>query len=578
MFRFESPEYLYFLCLIPLLAVLHYWSLWRRRKRLRAYGDIKLLKGLMQDVSKWRGEVKVWLALAALACIIIATARPQFGTKVDTNERYGIEAMIAIDVSNSMLATDVSPSRLDKAKMLFSNMVDKMQNDKVGVVVFAGDAFVQLPITNDYVSAKMFLDQINPSMIRVQGTDMGLAIDLCVKSFTTKEGVSRAIFLITDGEDNEEGAVRAAQIAAKKGIHVYVLGIGSPEGAHVPIPGTNQYIIDEQGEPVVTKLNEQMCRQIAEEGKGAYIYVNNSSAAQEQLASHVDRLGKTSMESTVYSEYDEQFQGFLILALVFLLVDLFIMERENHFWKRWHLFKRLGMLALLMTLGLTASAQNARDYVRKGNRFFRDSVYDKAQVQYQKAYERDSASTHVLYNLSNAMLRNNGELKETVRLLEKAGKTEKNPQRRAMIYHNLGVIMQSQQMFKEAIECYKESLRNNPKDHETRYNYVLCQRQLKDDENNGGGGGGNDKDDQGDNQDQKDDEKQGQQDKQDQQNQQQDQQNQQDQQQQQQQDQQMKQENAEQILKAALQKERATQDKVNKQQQQSQQRRLQKQW
>lgn len=340
MFRFENPLYLYFLIAIPLLALLFYYSEYRRRKRIKKYGDPALLKELMIDVSWLRPQIKIWLALLALASLIIAAARPQFGTKIDTTERNGIEAIIAMDVSNSMLANDVRPSRLEKSKMLVSNMVDEMTNDKVGLVVYAGQAFVQLPITNDYVSAKMFLEGIDPSMINMQGTDIAAAIDLAAKSFTQRKDVSRAIFLITDGEDNEGGSVDAAKAAAKQGIHVYVLGVGSPEGAHVPIPGTTQYFIDEQGNPIVSRLSEDMCRQISRAGNGAYIYVDNSSSAQRELSKYVDKLAKAKLESQVYSEFDEQYQGFLILALVFLIADVCLLERKNHLLKKFHLFKK----------------------------------------------------------------------------------------------------------------------------------------------------------------------------------------------------------------------------------------------
>lgn len=340
MFRFENPVYLYALAIIPLLAILYYYSNYRRRRRLKKYGDLALLKELMIDVSAWRPQVKVWLLLLALASLIIASARPQFGTKIDTTERNGIEAIIAIDVSNSMLANDVRPSRLDKAKMLVSNMVDEMKDDKIGLIVYAGQAFVQLPITNDYVSAKMFLDGIDPSMISVQGTDIATAIDLSMKSFTQKKDISRAIFLITDGEDNEGGAVEAAKEAAKRGIRVYVLGVGSPDGAHIPIPGTAQYFIDDAGNPVVSRLSEEMCRQIAHAGNGAYIYVDNSSSAQKELSRYVDKLAKAKLESQIYSEFDEQYQGFLILALLFLFLDLCLLERKNHIMQNFHLFRK----------------------------------------------------------------------------------------------------------------------------------------------------------------------------------------------------------------------------------------------
>lgn len=340
MFRFENPTYLYALGLVVLLAAVHYYMNYIRRKRLRRYGEPALLKELMPDVSKIRPEVKFWLTEFALILLIFALARPQFGTKVDTRKRQGIEAIIALDVSNSMLAQDVTPCRLDKAKLLISKMVDEMQDDKIGVIVYAGDAYIQLPITSDYVSAKMFLDAISPEMISVQGTDIRTAIELGIKSFTTDSEASKAIFVITDGEDNEGGAVEAAGEAAKKGIRVYVLGIGSPQGAPIPMQGASHYIIDNEGNTVVSKLNEAMCREIAQAGNGAYIYVDNSSSAQSALLKHVDKLAKKEMESTIYSEYDEQFPGFVLLAILVLLVDGLIRERKNPLFKSIKLFHK----------------------------------------------------------------------------------------------------------------------------------------------------------------------------------------------------------------------------------------------
>lgn len=268
MFRFEEPLYLYLLLLVPVLAGIHYLTNFFRRKRLRRYGDIDLLKELMPDVSKYRLEVKTWLILSAWALLVFTLARPQFGTKVDTRKRQGIEAIIAMDISNSMLAEDVTPSRLEKSKMLVSSIVDKMTDDKVGLIVYAGEAYTQLPITSDYVSAKMFLETISPSLISTQGTDIKQAIDLAMKSFTPDREASKAIFVITDGEDNEGGAAEMAKAAAEKGIKVYVLGVGSPQGAPIPQPGSSHYITDQTGTVVVSKLNEQMCREIAAAGGG----------------------------------------------------------------------------------------------------------------------------------------------------------------------------------------------------------------------------------------------------------------------------------------------------------------------
>ncbi|MCM1107856.1 MAG: VWA domain-containing protein [Clostridium sp.] len=339
MFRFEEPSYLYLLALVPLLILVHYYMNHRRHKRLCAYGDPDLLRQLMPDASFWRMEIKIWLVLIAFSLTVVVLARPQFGTKIDTRTRQGIEAVIAVDVSNSMMAEDVKPSRLDKAKMLFSNMVDGMTDDKVGLIVFAGDAFIQLPITSDYVSAKLFLDNMQPGMVAMQGTDLRHAIELAGNCFTNDKNSSKAIFIITDGEDHEGGAVEAAAAAADKGIQVYVLGIGSPAGAPIPL-GAGKYLTDNTGSTVVTKLNEEMCREVAQAGNGAYIYVDNSSSAQAALAKHVDKLAKQDIETTVFSEYDEQFQAVALLAFLLLLIEVCIWERKNPFFSRFKIFTK----------------------------------------------------------------------------------------------------------------------------------------------------------------------------------------------------------------------------------------------
>ena len=340
MFRFETPEYLYLLLLLPIFALAHYMWTYRKRRNLRRYGDPELLKPLMKDVSPLRTELKFWFLQLSIMFLVIALARPQYGTRVDTRKRSGIEAIIAMDISNSMLAEDVRPNRLEKAKMMVSNLVDNMTDDKIGLIVYAGQAYVQLPITSDYVSAKMFLQTISPSMIEMQGTDIAAAINLASRSFTSNEGVSRAIFVITDGEDNEGGAVEAAKSAAEKGMHVYVLGVGEPAGAPIPMPGTGKYITDNEGNTVISHLNEDMCREISNAGNGNYIYVDNSSSAQGKLDKYVDKLGRVEMESSIFSEYDEQFQSFLLLSMLFLLLDVLLMERKNHILQRFTFFTR----------------------------------------------------------------------------------------------------------------------------------------------------------------------------------------------------------------------------------------------
>jgi Ca-activated chloride channel family protein len=301
-------------------------------------GDLPLLKALMPDLSRWRVLVKFILCLLALIVLIITLARPQMGLKTVSEERRGIEVMVALDVSNSMLAEDVSPNRLEKAKMLISRMADKMSNDKIGLIVFAGDAFIQLPITSDFVSAKMFLDAISPEMVGTQGTNIGEAIRLAMNSFTTQEGVTRAVMVLTDGEDHEGEAESMAAEVAKAGMHLYMLGIGSEKGAKIPYNGG--FLKDNSGNEVVTMVNTSMCEQLASLGKGAYIHVDNSSVAQDQLLYEINKLEKQNLGATSYSEYNEQFMWFAWLALLLLVFDTLILEKRNPWFSRIKIFNR----------------------------------------------------------------------------------------------------------------------------------------------------------------------------------------------------------------------------------------------
>ena len=326
MFRFEDPIYLWLLLIVPLSAVIRF-GVWRqRKKKLQAFGDPELIKEMMMGVSAYRPTVKFWLLQTALALLILMLARPQMGSKISHEKRNGIETIIALDISNSMLCQDVAPTRLDKSKLLVENLVDKFTNDKIGLIVFAGDAFVQLPITSDYVSAKMFLQNIDPSLIATQGTDIAHAINLSISSFTQQENVGKAIIIITDGEDHEGGAIEAAAAAKKKGINVFILGVGTTAGA--PIPDGNG------------ALNEQMCREIAQAGSGTYIHVDNTNDAQEKLNNELTKLQKGETESVIYSEYDEQFQAFGILIVLLLIIEVCLLERKNPLFKNVKLFKR----------------------------------------------------------------------------------------------------------------------------------------------------------------------------------------------------------------------------------------------
>ena len=562
MFRFEEPIYLYLLAVIPVLALVR-WLLERKQhKRLRKFGDPELLSQLMPDVSRWRPAAKFWILEAALALLIVMIARPQMGTRISHDKRTGIETIIAMDISNSMLAEDVAPSRLDRTKMMVENLVDNFTDDKIGLIVFAGDAFVQLPITSDYVSAKMFLSDIHPSLMATQGTDIATAINMATNSFTQQQGVGKAIIVVTDGEDHEGGALEAAKDAKKKGMRVYVLGVGSPNGAPIPL-GNGNYMKDRTGNTVMTKLNEEMCRQVAEAGGGAYIHVDNNSNAQQQLDNELSKLTKKEMQSTIYSDYDEQFQAFGIIALILLIIEICILDRKNLLARRINIFgrrQRTATVLLLLFAATAVVAQTDRQYVTSGNKLFRNGQFDQAEVAYRKAIEKNPRNPQAHYNLGNALMAQKKD-SAAVQSLQKSTELETSKIRKAMAFHNMGVVCQQHKMYGEAIEAYKSALRLNPKDDATRYNLELCKRQQKNQQNqkNQNQQDKDKKDKNG--KDKKNDKQKN--DKQD---------------QNKKKENKMSKENAEQMLNAAMQQEKSTQQRIKKAMQRPRSAKLDKEW
>ena len=322
---------LWLLLTIPVFVIGYILYTRRKRRQLAEFGDPELVSELMPDASKARPVVKFSLLMVALTLLIMAAARPQYGQKEKTVKRQGIEVMIALDISNSMMAEDVAPNRLDRAKQMLSKMIDRMVDDKVGLVVFAGEAYTQLPITCDYVSAKMFLNTITPALIPTQGTAIGAALETSIRSFGSQESdAGRAIILITDGENHEDDAIAAAKHARELGIRVFVVGIGKPEGSPIPIAGTNNYIKDRSGQVVVSRLNEDMCQQIAQAGNGIYVRCDNTNTAMRALQQELDRIATAELETKVYADYNEQYQSFVLIALLLLVIDFFILERKNH--------------------------------------------------------------------------------------------------------------------------------------------------------------------------------------------------------------------------------------------------------
>ncbi|NOU19160.1 MAG: VWA domain-containing protein [Bacteroidales bacterium] len=341
MFRFSHPEYLYFLFLIPIIIGLFWFATILQKRAINRFGNLDILKQLMPGISFKRGWLKTIIFTVAITLIILGMAGPQFGSKLTEVKRKGIELIIALDVSNSMMAEDIQPNRLERAKQSISRLVDKLSNDRLGLIVFAGDAYIQLPITNDYISAKMFLSSINPGVVPKQGTAIGSAINLAASSFSPQGETSKVIVVLSDGENHEDDPVEAAKRAAEQGIYVYAIGIGSPQGAPIPSLSAdtqNSFWKDKDGNVVVSKLDEETLSKVAVAGNGKYIRATNSQFGLIPLFEDINKMQKTEMKEKIYSEYDDQFQYLFGLAFLLLFLEFLILERKNKWLTKLNLF------------------------------------------------------------------------------------------------------------------------------------------------------------------------------------------------------------------------------------------------
>jgi len=327
MLNFAQADFLLLLLLIPLFFVLYAVMRRVRRKRIERFGDPALVSALMPSASKAKGWVRLSIFSLAFFFFIVGLARPQIGAKLKEHKTKGVEIMICLDVSNSMLAEDYSPNRLDRAKLAISRLVDKLSGDRIGLIVFAGESFVQLPITTDYVSAKMFMNTVSTESVPVQGTALGEAINMAIKSFSAQSEKSRAIIIITDGENHEDDPVAAARQAAELGIRVFAIGIGSPEGK--PIPMNGELLKDKDGNIVVTRLDESILQQVADAGNGAYVRAGNSEFGLQPVVDSIKKMDEEEFNSVVFEEFDEQYMYFFAIALALFVIELLIGERRH---------------------------------------------------------------------------------------------------------------------------------------------------------------------------------------------------------------------------------------------------------
>lgn len=478
--HFHSPQYLYaLLALLPLLA-LALWGYWHRRQLLKKFADKELGQALAPLASGKKYLIRDLLLLLAAALMLLALARPQLpSTSGEQEDSQGIEAMICLDISNSMLSQDIAPSRLAFAKRTIAGLLEQMRSDRVGLIIFAGSAYVQLPITSDLSTAKEFISDIQPEMISDQGTAIGDAIQLARQSFSDRKDIGKAILLLTDGEDFAEGSIEAAKAAAEAGVRVEVIGIGSDGGG--TIPTADGQLTDETGNLVVTRLDAEKCQQIAEAGGGTFVSSTSQASILREIASQLDELPKASLTRSRGAQGTELFAPFLLGALLLLLLEFFIMGRKNKFLMRHNIFQRkaLLLLPLLLLAASSAQGQGYKDLLRSARKHYLQKHFPKAEQDYRRALLRDSLSGHARFGLA-ATAYEGGKFDEAKASLERALQDPRlSPREQADVLHNLGNVAMRKKDYASAVQAYQEALLRNPENEGTRYNLALAQKLLQ---------------------------------------------------------------------------------------------------
>lgn len=341
MIRFAHPDYFYALALVLVFILIYvYYRVWKKRANNR-FGDEKVIGELMPNISKGKPVIKFILLILALVLLVIGLVNPQVGSKLEKVKREGIDLMLVLDVSNSMLAEDIKPNRLERSKMAISQLIDRLKGDRIGIVIFAGNAYKQLPLTTDYSAARLFLSAVDNNIVPSQGTAIGEAIDMAVDSFDDDQH-NKAIIVITDGENHEDDAIEAAKMAAEKGVRVFTIGMGLPDGAPIPIYSRNGaqtgFKKDRNGQTVITKLDEDMLRQIAAAGNGSYARANNASTGLNKIFDDIAQIEKKEIETRQFTDYEDQFQFYLGGAIFLLILELLIASRRSSWASKFDFF------------------------------------------------------------------------------------------------------------------------------------------------------------------------------------------------------------------------------------------------
>ena len=498
MYQFQHINYLYALALVPVLVLLFIGVIYWRVKKLKKLGEEKLVMDQVLGYIPGRTSTRFILSAIALSAIIIGWANLRAGDKSEKSERKGVDVIIALDVSKSMLAKDIQPDRLTRAKQLIMRLTDKMHNDRIALIVFAGKSYLQVPLTVDYTALKMLLNNVSPDMVPTQGTVIADAIDMAMQTFTQNEKKYKSLIVITDGEDHDDKAIDKTREAADAGVIVHTIGIGSPQGSTLYDPDTKSVKLDDNGSPVISKLNEEELHAIASAGHGTYNQLQNTDEVADKLASSLEGMEQKSLGSVVYTDFTSYFQYFLLVGFILLVIE-WLVPGKRKIKKQVHVHpvsktltltpaeaaaaknndtaKTAAAILLMLFISVAAHAQS-NSMIKKGNDLYNQQKYDEAAKEYAKAVAKDPNNASGLFNLGNSLYQQK-KFDDSRKLMTESAKLAKDKNGKAAANYNIGNTYMSQQKWEDAVNAYKQTLRNNPQDVDAKYNLSYAEQMLK---------------------------------------------------------------------------------------------------
>ncbi len=484
MLRFQHQYILITLALILVLVLIYFFLLYWRKNKITQVGNAPLVQQQLLGYIKGRQTLKFVLRASALTFIILGCANLQKSGNEETLQRKGVDVIIALDVSKSMLAKDVQPNRLTRAKQFIERLNEKMSNDRIGLVIFAGRSYLQVPLTIDYSALKLLLQTVSPEMVPTQGTVIGEAIALANESFSSRERKYKSIVVISDGEDHDENALNEVKKATEAGVIIHTIGVGSPQGAPLFDPSTNAPKLDEQGNPITTKLNEDELRSIASAGNGTYNLLNNADASAQKIIDELSKMEQRNLGAVVYNNYTSYFQYFLAIALILLVIDWLTPGSKIQSRKKTSL-AIVCIAAFLMTQTNNAYAQSAKKLINQGNQLYQQGKYKDAALYYGQSLQKDtSLASKSAYNLGNALYQQN-QNEAARKAFEAASRRVNDQKEKAQIDYNVGNTYMAEKKWQEAIEAYKNTLRKNPQDADAKYNLAYAKAMLQKNGNEG---------------------------------------------------------------------------------------------